>query len=64
MKEEMKCPFHHGENMEVHVGSNVDAKDPVRSWWPDSLNLDVLAQQDQKTIRMMRILIIAGNLKK
>ena len=48
MKEEMKCPFHHGENMEVHVGSNVDAKDPVRSWWPDSLNLDVLAQQDQK----------------
>lgn len=31
MKEEMKCPFHHGENMEVHVGSNVDAKDPVRS---------------------------------
>ncbi len=30
MKEEMKCPFHHGENMEVHVGSNVDAKDPVR----------------------------------
>ena len=48
MKEEMKCPFHHGESMEVHVGSNVDAKDPVRSWWPDSLNLDVLAQQDQK----------------
>lgn len=48
MKEEMKCPFHHGENMEVHVGSNVVAKDPVRSWWPDSLNLDVLAQQDQK----------------
>lgn len=48
MKEEMKCPFHHGENMKVHVGSNVVAKDPVRSWWPDSLNLDVLAQQDQK----------------
>ena len=48
MKEEMKCPFHHGENMEIHVGSNVDAKDPVHSWWPDSLNLDVLAQQDQK----------------
>lgn len=49
MSEEMKCPFNHGEGKDINIGSNVESKDPVRSWWPESLNLDVLAQNDKKT---------------
>lgn len=49
MAEEMKCPFHHGQTSEVNVGSNTELKDPVQSWWPETLNLDILAQHDRKT---------------
>lgn len=49
MAEEMKCPFHHGQTSEVNVGSNTEMKDPVQSWWPETLNLDILAQHDRKT---------------
>lgn len=45
----MKCPFHHGQTSEVNVGSNTELKDPVQSWWPETLNLDILAQHDRKT---------------
>lgn len=45
----MKCPFHHGQTSEVNVGSNTEMKDPVQSWWPETLNLDILAQHDRKT---------------
>lgn len=36
-----KCPFHHGANTET--------KDAVTSWWPNTLNLDILHQHDTKT---------------
>lgn len=36
-----KCPVIHGSNTE-------EAKD-VMSWWPKSLNLDILSQHDRKT---------------
>ena len=36
-----KCPFHHG--------ANTGAKDNVMTWWPESLNLDILHQHDTKT---------------
>lgn len=36
-----KCPVMHGANTETH--------DSVTSWWPNSLNLDILHQHDTKT---------------
>lgn len=36
-----KCPFHHG--------ANTGTKDNVMTWWPESLNLDILHQHDTKT---------------
>ena len=35
------CPVMHG--------SNTEAGDSVTSWWPKSLNLDILSQHDRKT---------------
>jgi catalase-peroxidase len=36
-----KCPVNHG--------ANTESKDSVTSWWPNSLNLDILHQHDAKT---------------
>jgi len=36
-----KCPVMHG--------ANTDTNSSVMSWWPESLNLDILHQQDTKT---------------
>ena len=36
-----KCPVHHG--------GNTSSKAPVTKWWPNSLNLDILHQHDDKT---------------
>lgn len=36
-----KCPVMHGANTESH--------NTVMSWWPKSLNLDILSQHDSKT---------------
>lgn len=36
-----KCPF--------HQGANTGMKNSVTEWWPNSLNLDILHQQDTKT---------------
>jgi catalase-peroxidase len=36
-----KCPVMHGANTET--------KDAVTSWWPETLNLDILHQHDTKT---------------
>jgi catalase-peroxidase len=36
-----KCPFGHGANTETQKS--------VTNWWPNSLNLDILHQHDQKT---------------
>jgi catalase-peroxidase len=36
-----KCPVMHG--------ANTEARNSVTSWWPDSLNLDILHQHDTKT---------------
>ena len=36
-----KCPFIHG--------ANTEAQDSVTSWWPNTLNLDILHQHDTKT---------------
>ena len=36
-----KCPVHHGAVTET--------KDSVVSWWPNTLNLDILHQHDTKT---------------
>ena len=36
-----KCPFSHGANTET--------KNSVTSWWPNTLNLDILHQHDTKT---------------
>ncbi len=35
-----KCPFFHG--------ANTTTKDKATDWWPNALNLDILAQNDQK----------------
>ena len=40
MSNENKCPFMHG---------STTAEDKTRSWWPDTLNLDILHQHDTKT---------------
>ena len=36
-----KCPVMHGANSK--------SDDSVTSWWPESLNLDILHQHDSKT---------------
>ena len=36
-----KCPVNHG--------ANTESKDSVTSWWPNTLNLDILHQHDAKT---------------
>lgn len=36
-----KCPVMHGANTETN--------DSVVSWWPNTLNLDILHQHDNKT---------------
>ncbi len=36
-----KCPFHQGANTKI--------ENSVAEWWPKSLNLDILHQQDSKT---------------
>lgn len=36
-----KCPVMHG--------ANTEEKDNVMEWWPNALNLDILAQHDRKT---------------
>ncbi|NDD58173.1 MAG: catalase/peroxidase HPI [Chlamydiae bacterium] len=41
MTQEGKCPFAHG--------SNTETSNNVMSWWPKSLNLDILHQHDTKT---------------
>ncbi len=41
MENNKKCPFNHGAATEI--------KDSVMEWWPNSLNLDILHQQDTKT---------------
>ena len=33
----------------VKHGANTDANNPVMSWWPNALNLDILHQHDTKT---------------
>lgn len=62
-KEQGKCPFPHG-GMEkpndheaqmsgakcpVMHGANTESTQSVMSWWPKSLNLDILSQHDKKT---------------
>lgn len=47
MSAEIKCPFNHGKGMEV--GSNTSVTDSVMGWWPEALNLEILAQHDTKT---------------
>ncbi|MDO4229104.1 MAG: catalase/peroxidase HPI [Capnocytophaga sp.] len=56
---EGKCPIHHGEAAKeqapktgkcpVMHGANTEENQSVMSWWPKALNLDILAQHDQKT---------------
>lgn len=51
MENKMKCPFNHGQNPgtdTVH-GANTEIKDAIMSWWPEAINLDILAQHDRKT---------------
>ena len=40
MSNDNKCPFTHG---------GATAEDKVKSWWPETLNLDILHQHDVKT---------------
>ena len=52
MDEKMKCPFNHGKGFgkaEMPVGANTTAHDSVMGWWPEALNLDILAQHDRKS---------------
>ncbi len=51
-----KCPFPHGETTPAPAGkcpvvhgSNSSAEQAKKEWWPNSLNLDILHQQDTKT---------------
>ena len=39
MENNMTCPFHHGKELPPAAAS----------WWPDSLNLDILCQHDKKS---------------
>ncbi len=51
MENEMKCPFNHGQPTDekpMH-GANTEVRDSVMSWWPEAVNLDILAQHDKKT---------------
>ena len=41
MSDRSKCPVMHG--------ALTQAEDPVKMWWPKSLNLDILYQHDTKT---------------
>lgn len=51
-----KCPVMHG--------ANTESKDNVMSWWPNSLNLDILAQHDTKTNPLGEDFNYAEELKK
>ena len=49
-----KCPFPHGQTEStggcpVMHGANTSAENKTMHWWPKSLNLDILHQQDTKT---------------
>ena len=46
---EAKCPVAHGANSNMEKSST--------DWWPKNLNLDILHQHDQKTNRLMVLII-------
>ncbi|MBV7433936.1 catalase/peroxidase HPI [Cardiobacteriaceae bacterium TAE3-ERU3] len=60
MSQSGKCPVSHGEHntdntqpraggCPVMHGANTEAGNSVMEWWPNALNLDILAQHDHKT---------------
>lgn len=60
MSQSDKCPISHGEytttnnqsrtgGCPVMHGANTEAGNSVMEWWPNALNLDILAQHDHKT---------------
>jgi catalase-peroxidase len=51
-----KCPVFHG--------TNTTTEQNHQHWWPNALNLDILAQNDKKEIRWMPALVIKKNFRK